>query len=289
MTARGAPCPVGVVVITRNRRESLLRTLRHLARLPEKPQVVVVDNASADGTPQAVRQAHPAVRVLGLGSNRGAAARNTGAAALTTPLIAFCDDDSWWAPHALDAAAGHFARHPRLGLLAAAVRVGPDEQPDPLDSALAAAPLGRSPDLPGPSVLGFLACAAVVRREAFLDAGGFLPMLRIGGEEALLALDLAAAGWGLAYCPDVIAHHHPHPGPRTGRSALQHRNRLLTAWLRRPLPYALRATARLARDASEDPQARRALLSALLRLPDVVRHRAPLPPWVERSARLLDD
>ncbi len=60
-------------------------------------------------------------------------------------------------------------------------------------------PLPVEPDLPGPPVLGFLACAAIVRRKAYLEVGGFDPRMMIGGEEELLAADLASAGWGLAY------------------------------------------------------------------------------------------
>ncbi|MYR62383.1 glycosyltransferase family 2 protein, partial [Streptomyces sp. SID625] len=98
---------------------------------------------------------------------------------------------------------------------------------------LADSPLGRATDLPGTQVLGFLACAAVTRRTAYLDAGGFHPLLFFGGEETLLAYDLAARGWGVTHCPEVVAHHHPASGPRTGRAALVRRNELLTAWLRR--------------------------------------------------------
>lgn len=41
---------ISVVVITHNRRDELQRTLERLAALPEQPRVVVVDNASSDGT-----------------------------------------------------------------------------------------------------------------------------------------------------------------------------------------------------------------------------------------------
>ncbi|HEU4346617.1 MAG TPA: glycosyltransferase, partial [Actinoplanes sp.] len=61
------PAPaVTVVVITRNRRAGLLRTLRRLADLPERPPVIVVDNGSEDGTAAAVRAAFPAVEVVPL-------------------------------------------------------------------------------------------------------------------------------------------------------------------------------------------------------------------------------
>jgi GT2 family glycosyltransferase len=280
---------IGVVVITRNRRDRLATTLRRLCALPGGPPVVVVDNASTDGTAEAVRDGFPEARLLVLPRNRAAAGRNDGVALLDTPYVAFSDDDSWWAPEALDAAARIFDGHPRLGLLAAATLVGPQEHPDPLNAQLAASPLGREPDLPGPSVLGFLACACVVRRRAFLRAGGFHPLLQLGGEEELLALDLAAADWGVAYCPQVVAHHHPDgTGPRPGRRARLRRNALLVAVMRRPWRVVARAAVRLAREAVGSREGARALASAVFRLPAATRARRLLPPHAEQAARLLD-
>ncbi|UUU25514.1 glycosyltransferase family 2 protein [Streptomyces sp. DSM 40750] len=279
---------VGVVIATRNRAPSLARTLRHILDLPGRPPVVVADNASTDGTRDLLARDFPQVRVLNLPSNRGALARTDGVRSLDTPYVAFSDDDSWWAPGALSRAAGLFDAHPRLGLLAARTLVGPAVEPDPLNEVLATSPLGRATDLPGTQVLGFLACAAVVRRSAYMDVGGFHPVLFFGGEETLLAYDLAARGWGVTHCPDVIAHHHPDPTPRTGRPAVVRRNDLLTAWLRRPLPYALARTRDLATEARRDPHARQALRETLARLPAALGARRPLPPHVERAARTLD-
>src|SRR5690242_13845141 len=95
---------VTVVVATRDRRTELSRTLGHLARLPERPEVIVVDNASRDGTARLVRDEHPRVRLLRLSRNMGASARSAGVLAATTPHVAFSDDDSWWAPGSLAAA-----------------------------------------------------------------------------------------------------------------------------------------------------------------------------------------
>ncbi|MFC8867221.1 glycosyltransferase family 2 protein [Streptomyces sp. NPDC057148] len=285
---RTGAAPVGVVIATRNRSASLAVTVRNLLALPERPQILVVDNASTDDTTALLARDFPQVRVVSLPFNRGALARTHGVRALDTPYVAFSDDDSWWAPGALAAAARHFDAHPRLGLLSARTLVGPGDDADPLNDLLAGSPLGTATDLPGTQVLGFLGCAAVARRTAYLDAGGYHPLLFFGAEETLLAYDLAARGWGVTHCPDVTAHHHPDPGPRTGRSAVVRRNELLTAWLRRPLPHALARTRDLVADARHDPHARRALRETLTRLPAALRARRPLPPHVERAARLLD-
>ncbi|GGL81783.1 glycosyl transferase [Streptomyces fumigatiscleroticus] len=282
------PAPVGVVIATRNRSARLATTLRRLLALPERPPVLVADNASTDDTRAMLARDFPQVRVLALPFNRGALARTHGIRALDTPYVAFADDDSWWAPGALGTAARLFDEHPRLGLISARTLVGPAEDPDPLNEVLAGSPLGPATDLPGVQVLGFLACASVVRRSAYLDAGGFHQLVFFGGEETLLAYDLAARGWGVTHCPGVVAHHHPDPTPRTGRPVRLLRNALLTAWLRRPLPYALARTRELAAEARHDPDARHALREALRRLPAALRARRTLPPHVERAARLLD-
>ncbi|MBP0462204.1 glycosyltransferase family 2 protein, partial [Streptomyces montanisoli] len=241
---------VTVAMITRDRRAEVVRTLDRLAALPERPPVIVVDNASADGTAEAVR-AHPVgATLLTPGRNLGALGRNLAARHATTPYVAFSDDDSWWAPGALATAAALFDRHQRLGLLAGRTLVGDADDEDPLNAVLAASPLPAAGDLPGRQVLGFLGCAAVVRRRAFLGVGGYHPVLFFGAEETLLAYDLAAAGWGVVHEPSVTAHHHPSPGARAGRSPLLLRNALLTAWLRRPLPVALSRTLALAAGAA---------------------------------------
>ncbi len=279
---------VSVVVATRDRRDQLLATLGMLRSVSGDPPVILVDNGSTDGTPEAAGSAYPAVTVLRAGRNLGAAGRTLGVRAAATPYVAFCDDDSWWAPGALARAAEHFDAAPQLGLIAGSILVGPQEREDPVCRLMAASPLPRRPGLPGPAVLGFVACGAVVRRQAYLDVGGFDPVVFFLGEETLLAQDLAAAGWSLAYVAEVVAHHHPQPGgDRAGRRRLQHRNALLSSWMRRPHPVPLRDTLRLARR-GRDPDLRGALLDAARRLPAALARRRPLPPEVERHVRMLE-
>jgi GT2 family glycosyltransferase len=285
-----SPTRVSVVIATRNRGPELLRTLTRLQALHDLPPIVVVDNGSTDGTAELVRAHHPGVQVVGLRRNRGGAARTVGARLVDSPYVAFSDDDSWWAPGALSRAADLLDRHPRLAVLAARVLVGPEERLDPVCAEMAHSPLPAADDLPGPSVLGFIACGAVVRRAAFLEVGGFDVRLGVGGEEELLSVDLAARGWGLAYVDDVVAFHHPSPSRNpSGRRRVQVRNALWSAWLRRPLGGAARQTAHLAALAIHQPGASSGLLLALLGLPWVLRERRPVPRELEAALRTLTD
>jgi GT2 family glycosyltransferase len=175
-------------------------------------------------------------------------------------------------------------------VLAARVQVGPEQRLDPDCQEMAHSPLPPADDLPGPSVLGFIACGAVVRRAAFLEAGGFDVRLGVGGEEELLSVDLAARGWGLAYVEEVVAHHHPSPSrDPSARRRIQIRNALWSAWLRRPLGGAARQTAHLAALAMHQPGAWSGILLALAGLPWVLRERRPVHPELEAALRTLAD
>ncbi|MBV9271439.1 MAG: glycosyltransferase family 2 protein, partial [Candidatus Eremiobacteraeota bacterium] len=79
-----------VVVATFNRGSVLQTTLERLCSLPQRPPIIVVDNASQDETPQLLRSYGDRVAAIRLNRNIGAAARTFGAQAAMTPLIAFC-------------------------------------------------------------------------------------------------------------------------------------------------------------------------------------------------------
>jgi N-acetylglucosaminyl-diphospho-decaprenol L-rhamnosyltransferase len=195
-----------IVIATRNRRPRLLATLARLEALPERPSVVVVDAASSDGAPAAIRRQYPDIDVIECQPQVGAAARTLGVEAAKTPLIAFSDDDSWWDPGALRRATELFRLYPRLGLIAARIVVEPRHCLDPTCQEMRESPLSDERALPGP----------------------------------------AAAGWGLAYVDEVVVHHEPASGPRSWQGTTALRNELWSTWLRRPLPRALGATTALA-------------------------------------------
>jgi GT2 family glycosyltransferase len=287
--AGGGDAPrVGVVVLTYNRRAEVLRTLARLELAARGLPVCVVDNGSADDTVEAIRAAHPGVQVVPLGRNAGAAARNVGVATLGTPYAAFCDDDTWWAPGSLAHGAMLLDRHPRLAAITARILVGPEESEDPTSTAMAASPLPSLPGVPGTAILGLLAGASIVRSAAFLAVGGYAPRYFLGGEEGLVALDLMAAGWQMAYVPSLVVHHHP---SRVRDVRLRNhtlvRNALWTAWLRLPPALAWRESIRALRAAPDSRTALRALAAAIAAAGWVWRARRVVPRSVVDALALV--
>jgi GT2 family glycosyltransferase len=276
-----------VVVVTRNRVGSLARTLARLEELPERPHMIMVDNASTDGTQALVARCFQRVKVIALHENAGPRARTLGAQAAHTRYVAFADDDSWWRPGALALGARILDEHPGLGLLAARTLVGPERLEDPLNDVMRRSSLGRHPELPGPFVLGFLACAAIVRRSAFLEAGGFTESA-MGFEETPLALEMARHGWAAIYLDELVAEHHPRPGPeRASRRGSHLRNELAFAWRRRPFRIALARTLRAFRQGLTERAALEALVETARQARRLHRERSVIDEGLESSLRRM--
>lgn len=279
---------ITVVVMTRNRVEELLGSLEHLSALPEAPPIVVVDNGSSDDTPLRVRRRFPDIPVIELGTNLGVAARNIAVRRATTSYIAFSDDDSWWHPGSLTRVVELFEGHPRLGAVTAHILVQPDGRDDPVSAEMRDSPVEGPADVPGIPVLGFLACATAVRRSAFLEVGAFNSRFHFGGEEELLATDLAAHGWQVRYVPELLVSHQPSTSrDHRWRQRRGIRNTLWFLWLRRPARQALSRSLRLLRHARPGAAAG-GLVQALAGLPWVVRERHVVPDDVEMQLRRLE-
>ncbi|MCA7944384.1 glycosyltransferase family 2 protein [Burkholderia vietnamiensis] len=288
--ARAALAPreprVTAVVLTYRRADELARTLARLTALPDRPTIVVVDNGSDDATAALVRERFAHVTLVHAPGNVGASGRNLGVAVARTRHVAFCDDDTWWAPGSIAEAANLLDAYPHVAAVTARVLVGAEEREDPTCKLMVDSPLDASVALPGRPILGLLAGATAFRRDAYLRAGGYHPRYFLGGEEALLALDLYRAGAWLVYAPQLTVHHYPstHRDARARRS-VSTRNDVWTAWLRWPAGAAFAHTVRML------PRLRRerGILPALAGLPWILRERHAIPPHVERMRRRLDD
>jgi GT2 family glycosyltransferase len=276
-----------VVVATHNRSAELRRTLEGLYELPEQPRLVLVDNASDDDTERVWKPFANRTQFLKLRRNIGAAARTIGAREADTPFVAFCDDDCCWEAGALRRATDLLRRYSDVAVLNGRVVVGDEGRIDPACEAMRAQ--AASAGVPGIPIVYFMAGACVMRCAAFFEAGGYDARYFIGAEEALLALDIAARGWRLWYCDDLVVRHRPSRENRNAdaRRRLVLRNRLWTALLRYSAPNACRTLLHYLHAAAQDRVARAAVVEAMQGLPWIVRERRPIPRELEERALRL--
>jgi GT2 family glycosyltransferase len=241
-----AGATVSAIVLAYRRRQEVAHTLDRLARLPVD-EVIVVDNASGDGTAELVRS-RAGVRLVEADHNIGSAARNLGARAARGDFLVMLDDDSYPLPGSVEAALAVFDCAPDLGLIGGSVqdvdvdgRIVFQADVGSFDWWQRA---GRSEHPPtGLPSFFFPEGACVVRRRAYLEAGGCFPAYFLTLTELDLATRLLAHGWEVRYLPEAVFEHRKAPAGRTAGARILRmrvRNQLWYFWLRFPLALMAR-------------------------------------------------
>ncbi|MET0235532.1 MAG: glycosyltransferase family 2 protein [Kibdelosporangium sp.] len=236
-----------VVVVTWRGREHIEACLDALADQQRPHRILVVDNASDDGS-GALARAHPSrPDVLRLPVNTGYAGGIQAALAIcTTPFMAWLNDDAMPAPDwlavmedALDDDPAAAAASARLVTLDGATQsVGVGLTPD-----------GHGIDLVEGEVFGFCGGAALVRTDALNAVGGVPTEFFCYYEDTDTSWRLRLAGWTVVSVPDAQVVH-VHGATTNPGSADFHRwnerNRLLMLLRCAPVWVAARELARFA-------------------------------------------
>lgn len=110
--------PISVVIVSFNTQSELLRCLDSLAGNVSLPlEVIVVDNASQDGTVEALHRHQSRVRLITNDENTGfARACNQGLRAARAPLVLILNSDTEVRPGAVEALAQTLERDPHAAL-----------------------------------------------------------------------------------------------------------------------------------------------------------------------------
>lgn len=151
-------------------------------------ELIVVDDGSTDASPELLRdlaQRDNRIRVIRQDNAGQSAARNAGAAIATSDYLAFLDQDDRYHPDHLCTLLGYLEAHPEAGLAYSDVDVI-----DETGRLIARQVISRSAFPftghvhPKESILdclrddmGILPGSAMVRKQAFAEAGGFDPAL----------------------------------------------------------------------------------------------------------------
>jgi GT2 family glycosyltransferase len=210
---------LSVSIVNTNSRELLLACLESLA--PVEAEIVVLDNASADGSAAAVRERFPHVRVIeqehraGFGSNH-----NTVIRATTGRYVYVLNEDTTANDWSFERITEYLDAHPQVAALGPRL-VYPDGRlqdsawrfPTPLVSTMGLATLGQLgvKQSKGASVRPVdwvMGAALVLRREALDQVGLFDEDFFLYSEEVDLQARLRQAGWETHYFPELTVVHH---------------------------------------------------------------------------------
>jgi GT2 family glycosyltransferase len=264
-------------VVNTNGRDFLLACLDAIERTapPDlEHEILVLDNASEDGSAAAVRELDREIRLIALDRRQGKAANDS--RLIEESRGEFClllNEDSELQAGAVPALLGAL-RSDREAAAAGAQLLSPDGRPVPcawrlpgVESALAGAlflhrRLTVESGGDGTRSVGWVQSSAMlVRREAAMQIGGFDPDFFVYSDETDLCKRLTDAGWRILYVPSARAVHHDQMAQDAAgaerRIVEYHRGRdrylrkhlgRARAALLRPLlalPYLLRALAAL--------------------------------------------
>jgi N-acetylglucosaminyl-diphospho-decaprenol L-rhamnosyltransferase len=221
---------LSVVVVSYNTRDLLRRCLRAVAAAGSY-ETLVVDNASSDGTAEALRTEFPDVRVSVLPRNLGfGTAANAGIRSTAGAWILLLNADAWPAeggvaslldcargqpkaallgPQIVDVGGLHqrsVIRHPS-GSLSLAIATA---LPELASGAYSLWHRLTSPAAPTSHIRPhefLMGAALLVRRQAFEEVGGFDESFFMFNEEVDLSLRFRHAGWSVGFCPGAVFVH----------------------------------------------------------------------------------
>jgi len=253
MTAPVRPLDLSVIIVSYNTRHHLARCLRALpaATADLDSQVIVVDNASRDGSLEMLRHDFPAVTVIANRDNVGfARACNAGLAAAEGRFLLLLNSDTVPAPGSLSALVRYARAYPRAGAVGPRLRAAdgkparscfyfPSLTRPYLNSAVFRRLFGERFGLPyawehpclrdGGAVDWLSGACLLLRREALAAAGALDERYFMYFEDTDLCRRLWRAGWQVVYWPAVEVVHEGGASARghEGRLSVEHRRSAL--------------------------------------------------------------
>lgn len=208
-----------IIIVNYNGGDGLTRCLDSLNRDPasRRYEIIVVDNASSDGSVDTLDVAYPGAKLLRNRENVGfGGANNLGAEQARGPILAFLNPDTVVRPGWLQALTAALQEVPGAGLVTAKILLLDDQQRINAagnDVHLTGLTLCRGLSQPfeaysQPAEVGAVSGAAfAIRRELFLELGGFDETFFTYFEDTDLSLRARLAGYRCLYVPDSVVCH----------------------------------------------------------------------------------
>jgi N-acetylglucosaminyl-diphospho-decaprenol L-rhamnosyltransferase len=229
VTAPSIHRPLRVVAVTYSPGDRLVEFIDSLAEATARPvDIVLADNGSTDGSPEAAAAKYPQVTLLRTGGNIGyGAAANAALAGLSEGYAVIANPDVRFEPGSVDELLAAASRWPRAATLGPAIRTPEGElYPSARDLPRLSTGVGhalvgwawpanpwtaryrRERETPRERPAGWLSGSCLlVDLTAFASVGGFDPGYFMYFEDVDLAERLARRGWLHVYVPTAVVVH----------------------------------------------------------------------------------
>jgi GT2 family glycosyltransferase len=225
-----------VVVVAYNNRDSLRECLDSLlGTLPPASELLVIDNASTDGSPELVEENYPTFSVIRNRVNLGfAGGSNLAGAEARGEYIVFLNPDTTTAPGWLEKLLAPLEEDFRVGLTTPQILLM--RSPGVINACgndihLSGLTLCRGAGLKEGTLASRAIISAVsgaafaIRRELFNQVGGFDERFFMYLEDTDLSWRCRLAGYDCIYVPDSVVYHDYELRFRTNKTLFQERNR----------------------------------------------------------------
>jgi GT2 family glycosyltransferase len=209
-------------------------------------EVIIVDDASSDETPELLARLGKRVRTVQHSVNQGfATSCNHGAAVASGEFLVFLNNDTVPRPGWLDALVNYADRHPEASVIGsklvypdntiqhAGVVICQDGYPRHIYTGFPAEHPAVNKSRPFQIVTG---ASMLVRRSAFGQVGGFDSSYRNGFEDVDFCLRLREAGHDIHYCAESTVEHLESVSPGRFKSAGANVARYRERWFGRVRP-----------------------------------------------------
>jgi len=194
---------IAVLWVTRNRCKDLVRSIESvLCQTKTADELVIVDNCSDDNTVETVAKQYPQIKIIQIHKNLGCpSARNIGLVNCASQIIYFLDDDGWLNPKALEYALKGFSHYPRTAIvMSRIIHVTDSDEENIIINNEKVCILNN-----------FVGCATAIKKNAFIECGGFPDDFFRQAEEVALSLYIIDKGYTIVYEPKSIMFHQPSP------------------------------------------------------------------------------
>ncbi len=191
---------VSIVILSYNRKEELKDSLEKILSYGlSNLEIIVVDNASTDGTQEMIKNDFSLIKLIRIDKNIGVAAYNIGLEKATGDYLLILDDDSYPEKGTIEKMIKAFEGDNKIGIVALDVRSEDYSGNEEKFSEVKTNKISY--------MMGFNGAGAGLRKSVFEEVGGYPDEFFLYWNETDLSIRVLNAGYKIVWLPGAVVYH----------------------------------------------------------------------------------